>query len=256
MKIVLFVTCAIAAALGAQAFARSSADDYSLGLAHAALNSRPTPGLSEPLRFTLHPVVTVIGSSGGEIRIGVTLPEGLSWGARGPSSSNGCTTVSPVRAECVRNVVVTEGTNRAASFEGWDVVATRPGTYTIEGTVESATGDPNPADNSASLTVRVEPAAGGVALRPRRPLAGKTVVAAHSVWLRMAEQVTPVATGSVRCKARIGGTATTARGALNGGRATCTIKIPSGAKGKALRGTITTSSGGLQLVKAFAATVR
>jgi hypothetical protein len=149
------------------------------------------------------------------------------------------------------------GTNLAAVYGVWQVVAAREGSYTFDAAIrESSRPDPNPSNDSASLTVRVGGARGGVTLKPRLPKAGTGIVASHRVLTLDQEGRTfPILKGSVTCFARIGPAKLKARGALNDGRAACTLMTPAGAKGKVVSGTIQTTSSGLVLTKKFVVTL-
>lgn len=139
----------------------------------------------------------------------------------------------------------------------WQVVAEREGSYTFDATLlETSQRDPNTSNDSASLTVSVGEARGGVTLKPRLPGAGSDVVASHRVLILDNEGRTfPIHQGTVACSARIGSAKGKAIGALSDGRATCGLKTPAGAKGKVVRGTIRTTSG-LVLTRQFSATLR
>ena len=90
--------------------------------------------------------------------------------------------------------------------------------------------------------------------RPAQPQAGKPF-AVHAAVSRSDTQ-RPIASGSVRCRASVGGKAVAAKGSVTGGSARCALVVPGGAKGKALRGTITVRTGGTSVSRRFAYVVR
>lgn len=229
--------------------------DFEISLDYTGLSSRPLPGTSEARGFTIQAKLGLVGSDGGPVRVTVTLPEGVVWGRRSPTTTSGCT-VSGLQVVCLRDVAPPPGTNRAADFGIWDVVARETGTHTFEATVETPPTDVDASNNATTLTVRTAAAVGGVALRPARPTVGGTLVASHPVWMRSGnpasfERATPLGFGSVRCTAAIASAKVKAVGSLRSGSAVCTTRIPKDARGKVLRGTIETTSGGLVLTKTY-----
>lgn len=233
--------------------------DFEISLNYTGLSSRAQPGTIEGLGFTVQARLGLVGSDGGPIRVTITIPEGVVWGRRTPATTQGCT-LTLRQVVCAREVAPASGTNLAADFGIWDVVARQAGTHTFEATVETPPTDVDASNNTTTLTVRTAAAIGGVALRPARPTAGGALVASHRVWLRSGspatfERATPLGFGSVRCTAAIASARVTATGALRSGVAVCTTRIPKGARGKTLRGTIVTTSGGLVLTKTYSTKV-
>lgn len=238
-----------------------AAGDFSVSLDYNALSSRAVPGTSESLAFTVQASLTLLGNEAGPVRLTVTLPASVGWGRRTPAGTDGCT-VTPDGAVCTRTVVPPSGTNRAADFGIWDIVAKQAGTHAFEATVAAPATDVDLSNNTTTLTVRTAPApAVGVVLRPVRPSAGGRLTASHPVWLRSGnpgdfERATPVGFGEVRCAATIGGAKAPVTGTLRSGTAVCTVRIPKASAGKTLRGTIVTTSGGLSLTKTYVKRIR
>ena len=57
--------------------------------------------------------------------------------------------------------------------------------------------------------------------------------------------------GSVTCKATVGGKPVKATGRFGGGKPQCVLRIPKGATGKFVRGSLTVAFGGKKVTKAF-----
>lgn len=229
--------------------------DFEISLNYTGLSSRALPGTSEAQRFTIQARLGLLGYDGGPVRVTISLPDSVVWGRRSPTTTQGCT-VTGGQVVCVRDVAPPSGTNIAADFGLWDVVARRTGTHTFEANVETPPTDVDASNNATTLTVRTAAAIGGVALRPARPTGGGTLVASHPVWIRSGnpasfERATPLGFGSVRCTAAIARDKVKAVGSLRSGTAVCTTRIPTDARGKVLRGTIVTASGGLVLTKTY-----
>ena len=90
-------------------------------------------------------------------------------------------------------------------------------------------------------------------MRPLIPRAGAPL----SVFVTFARSDRARATApSVTCRATLGGRALSARGStVSGGRATCLWALPSNAKGKTIRGTVTVLASGLKVSRPFSAAV-
>lgn len=139
------------------------------------------------------------------------------------------------------------------------VRAGQPGTYTVvvRATELTAT-DPNPANNTASLTIVVRspvPAVRAFAISPARPRAGARVRASFAI----VESVTgkTLVPSAVRCTRSAAGAKVRGRGSVRfGGRATCTFSPPKSAKGSTLRGRISAAAAGKRLTRAFAIRLR
>lgn len=247
---------ALLAFLPLGASARGVANDFSPSLAFTALVGSPGARSTESLGFSIAPFLSSDGGEPVAVKLGVTLPAGIRWAGRAPGAAEGCTRTEQ-EAVCSKNVTPPTGTNLAATYGVWQVVAEREGSYKFETTIrETDRPDPNSSNDSASLTVSVGNARGGVTLKPRLPKAGSDVVASHRVLVLDNEGRTfPILKGTVACSARIGSTKAKTKGALSDGRATCRVKAPAGTKGKIVSGTIRTTSSGLVLTKQFRATV-
>jgi hypothetical protein len=102
----------------------------------------------------------------------------------------------------------------------------------------------------ATLALR----ASDVAASPARPVAGKQFNVSTAVT-RTDTRVL-VRSGSITCTARIGGTPIRARGGFSAGRARCTMTVPSSARGKMLRGTLTVRVEGVSVRKSYSFRVR
>jgi hypothetical protein len=237
------------------ASARSAGDDFSAHLSYAALVTTPRGQATESLAFTIQPLVSWDGGEPGSVTLRVELPDGVTWATGGPGPPAGCTR-TPRQAVCTSKVTYT-GTNLAAAFGSWALAAARPGSYAFSAAVaETARPDPNPANDSVSLTVDVKNAGtGGVALKPARPKTSSTLTASIPVWVYAEAGNYPLSQGSVSCAARIASAKAPAKGTLDGGRASCAVRIGKGASGKSLRGTILVTSAGLRVVKAFSARI-
>ena len=87
-----------------------------------------------------------------------------------------------------------------------------------------------------------------------QPVAGKTFAVSAPVTRSDGQ---PVTAGTVTCKARAGSAPLRATGRLLGGTARCSMRIPRGAKGKTLRGTVSVSlTGAATATKQFTFRVR
>lgn len=247
---------AVLALLPLGASARGVANDFSPSLTFTALVSTPGARSTEGLGFSISPFLSSDGGSPVAVELGVTLPAGVRWAASAPGSNEGCTRTEQ-EAVCTKSVPPPTGTNLAATYGIWQVVAEREGSYTFKATIlQTSQPDPNTSNDSASMTVSVGTARGGVTLKPRLPKAGFGVVASHRVLILDNDGRTfPILKGTVACSARIGSAKAKAIGALNDGRASCRLKSPAGAKGKVVTGTIRTTSSGLVLTKQFRATL-
>jgi hypothetical protein len=101
----------------------------------------------------------------------------------------------------------------------------------------------------APLTLAMSKPAGA----PKKPVAGKAFVVSAAVTRSDSEAV---ASGQVTCQAKAGKQTLRSSGSLNGGTARCAMRIPKGAKGKALRGSMTAHVDDATVTKAFKFTVR
>ncbi len=208
-------------ALPAAAMAHRAAGNFSPSLAYTALVTKGGKA-TETLDFAIAAYVGWDGGDAATIQVRVTLPAGVRWSGPAPGAADGCTS-SATGAACTKAVVPTPGTNLAAAFPAWRVVAERRGSYTFEVAV-GLTGDPDPSDDTSSMTVEVGSASAAVALKPRPTRAGTTVVASHPVYLTSADQTQPLAVGAVRCAVKIGPKIVPAKGSLNAGRSTCAVR--------------------------------
>ena len=92
-----------------------------------------------------------------------------------------------------------------------------------------------------------------VAFQPARPVSG----GAFSAWAAVRRSDgTAVTRGSVTCRVTLGGRALAGvHGRLGGGFASCSGRLPRGAAGKTVRGTITVKSASLSVTRTFSARV-
>lgn len=239
------------------ASASRAANDFAPGLAYTALVSTPSAKTTESLGFQISPLLSSDGGEPVTVELRVKLPAGIHWAGKAPGAAEGCTRTED-EAVCTKNVTPTSGTNLAATYGLWPVVAERAGSYTIEASMaETSQPDPNPSNDSSSLVVNVRNTLGGVTLKPRPLKAGSDVVASHAVFTLDNEGRTfPLSNGAVTCSAKIGSVKAKSLAAFSGGRATCRVKTPKGAKGKLVTGTIRTTAAGLALTKQFNAKLR
>ena len=87
-----------------------------------------------------------------------------------------------------------------------------------------------------------------------QPVAGKAFAVSAAVTRSDGQ---PATAGTVTCKARAGSASLRATGRLLGGTARCSMRVPKGAKGKTLRGTLAVSvTGAATATKPFAFQVR
>jgi hypothetical protein len=239
-------------ALPASGSARGSANDLAVNLNYTALVSARGGPSTETLSFAIGALLTWDGGAPATVEVVVSLPPGIRWASPRPGATEGCAS-TPEQAVCTKSVTATPGTNLAASFGEWLVVAERPGSYPFEATVTSAA-DRNPANDRTAMTVVVGNRRAGASVTSTR--AGSTVVASHPVYVQSPDRVFPVVEAAVSCTARLGSKRVTAKGRLLRSRATCTIATSVRDRGKRLSGTLRTRSGALVLVKPFAATLR
>jgi hypothetical protein len=249
-RLVVAAVCLIFAS-PAPGTAGSQANDLSANLGFTALVSSPRGSATESLGFAIAAYIVWDATEPVTLELQVALPAGIRWAGVPPGSADGCISTA-TRAVCTRAVTPTPGTNLAAAFGEWAVVAERPGSYTFDAKVASKNGpDPDPSNDATSMTVTVAPSAGGVSLRPRTAAAGSTVTASLAIFVRSPDRTTPAAQARASCVARIGSKRVTAKAAFTGTRATCSVKTPSTARGKLLTGTLRTVSGPLILTKPF-----
>jgi hypothetical protein len=246
----IVITLVALVVLPAGAMARGTANDLSPSLSYSALVSAPSGRSTETLSFALNAYVSWDGGDASSIELTVTLPAGLHWAG----SPAGCVPGAS-GATCTKAITPTSGTNLAAAFPTWRVVADRAGTYTVETSVESAL-DGNASNNTGSLSIPVSTKVTGVALRPRAPKAGSTVVASHPLYVTSADRTFAAAEASVRCQVKIGTKAVAAKGTHGGGKSSCTFRTPATARGKVVTGTVRSTSGGLVLNKQFRVKLR
>ena len=206
------------------------------------------------LAISAGPIIQNAGPDAANFRVRFALPAGFRWGADEPDASEGCTATATT-AECVPTAIVPVGDGVGWR---WDAIAPGPGTYTLRAeVVPTTTTDPDPADNVATVTLVVAPAAPAaiasrVAIVPRRPRAGGVV----TVSVRVTREGEPVVPTAVRCSGRIG-TATVpgSRRALRG-RATCAYRTRAAHRGMTLRGTMTVTAAGARFVRRFSSRLR
>ena len=90
--------------------------------------------------------------------------------------------------------------------------------------------------------------------QPRRPKAGKSVTV--SLAVTRSDTGRPIASGTVSCRVRTSGATVPAAGRVARGSAHCSFVVPSTAKGKVLRGTISVRTAGKIVARDFAFVVR
>ena len=133
-------------------------------------------------------------------------------------------------------------------------------TFAFEADLDDANGDtiaedaaPNGAPyytySFAPLALTMSQPAGA----PRKPVAGKAFVVSAVVTR---SDAAAVASGQVTCQAKVGKQTLRSSARLNGGTALCAMRIPKGAKGKVLRGSMTAQVEDATVTKAFKVTVR
>ena len=245
----------VLAALPLGASAQNTANDLSPSLNYLALVSTLNGKTTESGSFTIGTSLSWDGGEPVTVKLSLQLPAGIRWAGNAPGG-DGCSRTEE-QAVCTKEVTPTEGTNLAATLGPWQVVAERAGSYTFEAAILSTSRpDPNPSNDSTSMTVNVRDVPGGVALKPNLPKAGFDVVASHGVFIQSPDRTFPVVEGSVSCSANIGSVTAKAKGALSSGRATCTIKTRKSATGKLISGTIRTASAGLVSTKEFRVKLR
>jgi len=264
--VVTAASVSIAVAVSPDAFSAPQAADLRVGI--GAVTSEPSQSQPPPIASgqtvtvtSLHFYVYVLlfpdplNSATVQTKVHVVLSDGLQWGADAPDPVDETCTSTPTTGDC--QLSLRPGQTGDGYY--WSVTAAQPGTYTYQATiVESSEADPNTANNTSSLTIRVtdEPSEGGrggvgaasaAKLTPRKPLAGKTVSAAVQVKADGAA-VKPT---SVRCSGSAGGARVkgTPRAVL--GRATCVYRTPQKAKGKLFKGAVSLSVGGQSIRKTF-----
>jgi hypothetical protein len=187
-------------------------------------------------------------------RVRLVLPSGLHWGADAPDPSENCTHTDTV-ADCRTPgpMDATAGSTRAAGW-AWDVVAAAQGRYVLRGElVESTPPDPDPTDDTSTVTVVVKTAAGPVVASPVRikpaiPKAG----APFSASVRVTMDGAPVNTHTPACAAAFGNFSYSWTARAIRGLVTCVYRTPKAAKGKTLRGSVTFAAQGRKFVRRFA----
>jgi hypothetical protein len=193
------------------------------------------------------------GPEEANVRVRFELPSGLHWGFDLPDPSENCQATSSV-AECRSPQPLFSSVPNVGW--AWDITADAPGAYVLKAdVVESSTSDPDPSDNSASVTVVVtQPTVtvGAVKFSPARPKAGSVV----SARITIAADGTAVTPRSIRCTATIGKKRLAGTASASNGAATCRYRTPRSAHGKTLRGVIAFTAEGTQVTKQFAVRLR
>jgi hypothetical protein len=207
------------------------------------------------LRFVVGTLIDNTGPDRATFRVRFELPAGLSWGADSPDPSEGCTSTATT-GECEPPSPGIPAGQGLGWF--WDVVASAPGSYPLRAEiVASSPADPNVADNSASATVVVAPAAPAArvtafTVTPRRPRAGSTVTVRAEVS-RAGSPLTPTGT---RCTGRVGRALVTATTRAQSGAIVCRYRTWAGHRGKTLRGTVAFTAGGTRFTRRFSVRLR
>jgi hypothetical protein len=199
------------------------------------------------------PVDVGIGNAGPDAtsaRLLLDLPSGLTATSPNPI---GCP-VGQGTLDCGRQ-------DLAAGEEGDQfsrLRADQPGSYTVVvRATELTAADPNPANNTASLTISVRaptPTVRGFAISPAKPRAGSPLKVSYAIT----EQVTGQALvpSAVRCSATAGAAKVASRGSARGARAMCTFFPRPSARGKTMHGRVTATVAGTEIAKAFAVKLR
>jgi hypothetical protein len=215
----------------------------------------------EGLDFTAGFQVSLINLEPGGAKIRFQLAEGLRFGTDAPDAEEMCVNTGSA-AECT--IPTREPVLMLSTWGiGWDVVAERTGTYVLRADiVETTTADPNPSDNSSSVTVVVTEAPGGgrpgggsgaavsagaVKLVPAKPRAGSAV----SATVRVTAGGSPLRPSRVSCAGRIGSAKLAGKPRAASGTAKCSYRTPRSARGKMLRGTVSFTARGRSFAKRF-----
>jgi hypothetical protein len=240
--VVLVFSSAVAEGMPARSGAGSADVDVSIAL---------SPGTPSPVVGVPFAIIFGFGNGGPDAtsaRPLIDLPEGL----RAVSENRlGCPTGTGTLDCGVRDLPAGDENDGVSGL-----VATQPGHYTIVARVTDLTAtDPNPANNTASVTIDVgsaplQLAVSGFAVSPAKPRAGAPLKASFAVINRVTGA--RVAPSAVRCAAVVGRVTARARGSVVKGRAICTFFPPRSAKGKIVRGKITATAERKRVTKAFA----
>lgn len=213
------------------------------------------------LDFWAGPGVELITPQAATATIRFELADGLSWGADAPDPTEQCTS-TPSSGECRASLEPITG--RTGVGWAFNVVAARPGTYVLRAEiVQASDSDPNPANDTAMVTVVVtEPGTSGgggggspviraspVRLTPARPRAGSVVVA----FVRVTSGANPARPSAVRCAGTTGGSRLRGVARARAGSATCTYRTPRSARGKLLRGAVSFTADGQRITRRFQA---
>jgi hypothetical protein len=116
------------------------------------------------------------------------------------------------------------------------------------------TGDEAPAlDGVWTFKLGFAPKVAAVVMRPRPPLAGKSL----AVRVRVVADSKPIATATVTCTARLARKAARPSAtSFRNSTAACTWPLPKAAKGKTIAGRITVKTKGGAVSRAFTARIR
>ena len=194
-------------------------------------------------------------------KVRVVLSDGLHWGADAPDPVDETCTSTSTAGEC--QFMLFPGQTGDGYY--WDVTAAQPGTYTYRAEIiEASEADPNPSNNTSSITIRVtEGNSGGgggggsagvvstsaAKLVPAKPFAGKAV----SAIVLVKRDGAPVTPTSVTCTASIGAARLKGTPHARLGRAICVYRAPRGAKGKLIKGAVSLRVRGERFTKTFSA---
>ena len=197
-----------------------------------------------------------------QTKLRFVLSNGLQWGADAPDPVAETCTSTPTTGEC--QLTLRPGQTGDGYY--WNVTAAQPGTYTYQAEIiEASEADPNPSNNTSSITIRVtEGIAGGgggggsaagvvsasaATLTPAKPVAGKAV----SAIVQVKRDGAPVRPTSVRCTASIRGVTLKGTPRARLGKAICAYRTPPRAKGKLFKGTVSLRVSGQRIRKTFSA---
>jgi hypothetical protein len=264
---------AVSTVMGASAGAAPTAVDVTLNIA-AASQRAPNPTLVPnggtatvtSLNFIAGTTVELITPQPASVKVRLELAQGLRWGPDLPDGTEGCTSTA-TSAEC-QSPELQPITGQAGWGWEWDVIAERAGSYVLRSAIIAASeSDPDPSNDSASITVVVAPSSGGqpgggggsaavtasvVKLVPGRPKAGKPLTARVLVTAGGA----PVRPTRLACAGMLGKAKVKGEPKATLGSATCVYRTPKAAKGTTLRGTVSFTAGGTRFTKRFVARLR
>ncbi|MDQ2913085.1 MAG: DUF11 domain-containing protein [Chloroflexota bacterium] len=240
----LGVSCA--AGLVSTTFARSAAT-ADLNILFITNPLGFPPQVQEKTPFTLELSVNNEGPDASHYRVRIQLPSGIRLAAAGSLECTGTNDLTCTEDNANPGY---DGQARAA------FIADAAGSYTIVARLTELTAtDPNPANNEASLTVRVVAAARALvparfSIRPAKPVAGRLLVVSFRILDKTSGAY--VKPSSASCSVNLG----PRRARIVGDAATCTLRPPATAHGKTLRGTLAANANGTRVARRFSIQLR